>query len=476
MLLSTKRGLDVYDDPVTEQPTDNHPEPADTPDRPADTPDRPAETPDRPADSQTPSHSGPSDTAERKDSDARAWGRVDEEGRVFVRTADGEREVGQYPEGTPAEALAFYSKRYDALVFEVDLLEQRIKSGALAPDDATASVSTVRSEVQGAAAVGDLDALLARLDALTGLIGMKRQEKLAEKALRRQEATATKQRIVEEAEKIAAGRDWKAGADRLRALLDEWKGVPRLDKKTDDELWHRFSTARTTYTKARKAHFAELDARREESKAVKERLVKEAEALAGSTEWGPTSGRFRDLMREWKAAGPAPRGVDDKLWKRFRAAQDAFFSARDEVNAKQDKEFAANAEVKEKLLAEAEALLPVTDLDAAKQALRSIAERWEAAGKVPRDRIKGLEGRLRKVEQAVRDLEADQWRRTNPEARARAADTVAQLETSIAALEAEREKALAAGNEKKAADAAAGIEARQAWLAEARRALADFGG
>ena len=71
-------------------------------------------------------------------------------------------------------------------------------------------------------------------------------------------------------------------------------------------------------------------------------------------------------MREWKAAGPAPRDVDEALWKRFRGAQDTFFGARDAANAEQDQEFAANAEVKEALLVEAEALLPVTDLDAAK--------------------------------------------------------------------------------------------------------------
>jgi hypothetical protein len=154
----------------------------------------------------------------------------------------------------------------------------------------------------------------------------------------------------------------------------------------------------------------EQNEKREGSRVVKERLVKEAEELADSTEWGPTAGRYRDLMRQWKAAGPAPKDVDDELWRRFRAAQDTFFGARDATNAALDAEYAANAETKEKLLVEAEALLPVTDLDAAKRALRSIADRWEAAGKVPRERIKELEGRMRAVEQAVRSVEDDQWR------------------------------------------------------------------
>ena len=137
-------------------------------------------------------------------------------------------------------------------------------------------------------------------------------------------------------------------------------------------------------------------------------------------------------MREWKAAGPAPREVDDQLWQRFRGAQDTFFGARDAANAELDQEFAANAEVKEALLVEAEALVPVTDLDAAKKAFRDIADRWDEAGKVPRDRMKDLEGRIRKVEQAIRSVEDEQWRRSDPEKSARADDMISKLEAGIA--------------------------------------------
>ena len=168
--------------------------------------------------------------------------------------------------------------------------------------------------------------------------------------------------------------------------------------------------------------------------------------------------------------------MDDALWKRFRTAQDTFFGARDATNAELDREFAANAEKKEALLVEAEALVPVTDLRAAKDAFRALSERWDAAGKVPRDRMKQLEGRMRAVEQAIRGTEDDQWRRSNPEARARAADTVAQLEASLADLETKRQKAEAAGNAAKAKEHADAIEARQSWLDQARKALADFSG
>ena len=407
------------------------------------------------------------------------WGRVDSDGTVYVRTADGERSVGQYPEGTPEEALAFYTERYAALAFEVELLEKRINSGVMSPEEAAESVKTVAGQVEGDNAVGDLASLTGRLDALAPVIATQREARKAEKAAKQAEAKAAKEKVVAEAEKIAEGSDWRGGANRLRDLLDQWKKMPRIDRAGDDALWRRFSTARTTYTRRRKAHFAEVNEQREGARVIKERLAKEAEALADSTEWGPTAGRYRDLMKQWKAAGPAPKDVDDALWKRFRGAQDAFFGARDAENAKLDEEFAANAEVKEALLLEAEALLPSlegegADLEAAKRAFRDIADRWDAAGKVPRSRMKELEGRIRKVENVIRDLEQEQWRRSDPEKSARADDMVSQLQAAIDKVSADLEKAKAAGNEKLVKELEENLASRQAFLDMAKRASADF--
>ena len=181
-------------------------------------------------------------------------------------------------------------------------------------------------------------------------------------------------------------------------------------------------------------------------------------------------------MREWKAAGPAPRDVDDALWKRFRGAQDTFFGNRDAANAELDKEFAANAEVKEALLVEAEALLPVTDVDAAKRAFRDLADRWDAAGKVPRDRMKELEARIRKVEQAIRGVEDEQWAKSDPEKSARADDMVGKLEAAITDIEADLEKAKAAGNQKKVTELEDNLTSRRAFLDMAKKASQEFSG
>jgi hypothetical protein len=402
------------------------------------------------------------------------WGRVDEQGNVYVRTADGERLVGSWAAGSPEEALAYYERKYTGLVVEVDLLEHRVKETDLAPKDALHAIGKLKENVAAAKAVGDLDALAQRLDALLSVVKARRDERKAAKAQALDAARTAKERIVAEAEQLAASTDWRHASQRLTALVDEWKAAPRLDRKADDELWHRFSQARSAFSKRRKAHFAALDSQREEARVRKEKLVDEAESLASSTDWSNTAARFRDLMRDWKAAGRAQREVENALWTRFRTAQDTFFTARSEALSERDSELKDNQARKEELLREAEALLPVRDVKAARAALRALHERWEAIGHVPREARSRLEGRLHGVERAIHDAEENEWRRTNPEARARAQATVSQLQASIDKLQAQAERARSAGNQRKLEEAQAAIAARQEWLAQAKQALADF--
>jgi len=406
-----------------------------------------------------------------------SFGRVDEDGTVFVRTGDSERSVGQVP-GVPAEeAMAFFTRRYQALELEVSLLATRVASGALSPDDAGDSIKTVRAALTDARAVGDLEGLLARLDALQPLLTEQRAVRKAERAKQSSEAREAKEKFVAEAERLAAGNDWRGGVNRFRSLLDQWKTLPRLDRATDDELWRRFSSARTTYTRRRKAQFAAQNEERDSARTIKERLATEAEALADSTDWGPTTGVYRDLMTQWKEAGPAPRGVDETLWRRFRGAQDTFFAAKQAAMSEQDAEFGANATAKEQLLAEAEAaILPVTDITAARAAYRDLLERWSGLGKVPRDSIRPLDNRLNAIETAIREAEEDRWRRTNPEARARAEETAAKLQAQIAQQEQKATKAEARGDAKAARQATDSAATYREWLVQAQQAVDEFSG
>lgn len=402
------------------------------------------------------------------------WGRVDDQGTVWVRGGAGERPVGSYPGASAEEALGYFTRKFEGLVVEVELIERRVATTDVAVRDAAASVERLRAHVGSTPAVGDIETLLARLDAVTTAIQTRRVELGTERARNRQAALTAKEALVAEAESLAESSDWKATGDRLHALLDQWKAAPRLERKIDDGLWSRFSTARTTFDKRRRTYFATLDATRTEAADRKKALVAEAETLAESSDWATTAARFRELMAAWKSAGRAGRSVEDELWERFRGAQDRFFSARNADLAERDSSQRDNLTTKTALVEEAEALVPVTDLGRARERLRSIHERWAAIGHVPREARPRLESRLSRVEDALAEIEQDEWRRTDPEARARAEGLVDQLRTGIAGLEAAADKARAAGDTRRASDHEAAAAARREWLAEAERVLTEF--
>ncbi|MEU0970695.1 DUF349 domain-containing protein [Streptomyces sp. NPDC005917] len=404
------------------------------------------------------------------------WGRVDETGTVYVRTADGEQVVGSWQAGSPDEALAYFERKYEGLVVEIGLLEKRVRTTDLSAKDAQAAIDHLREQVEAHHAVGDLQALRNRLDELVKTVESRREERRAQRAKQSDEARKAKEDLVVEAEQLAQSDQWRSAGERLRALVDTWKGLPRLDRKSDDELWHRFSHARSAFSKRRKAHFAQLDAQREDARKAKERLVAEAESLSDSTDWGPTAARYRELMTEWKAAGRAQREHEDDLWNRFRGAQDVFFAARGSAFAERDAEQTENLKLKEELAAEAEKLLPITDLKSARSAFRTINERWEAIGHVPRDARPKVEGRMHTVDRAIQEAEEAEWRRTNPEARARAAGLTGQLQAAVDKLRTQIEQARAQGNTSKAEKLERELEGRQALLDQALKGLQEFGG
>jgi len=401
-----------------------------------------------------------------------SFGRVAEDGTVYVRINDTERAVGQIPDSTPEQALAFFEKRAEALEVEVDLLGSRIRNGALSPDEARKSVQNLRTSILEANAVGDLAGLAARLDPLTELIDSQAETRREEKAKALADARARKEEMVGQAEKLAESSDWSTGVQRFRDLLEEWKSLPRLDRAADDELWHRFSTARTTYTRRRKAHFSELNAQQSEAREIKEGIITEAEALADSSDWGATATAFRGLMARWKAAGGAGRHVDDALWARFRAIQDNFFERRTEVFTAQDEEFQSNLTAKTELLTKAEAeILPVTDVAKARAAYREFITAYNALGRVPSDQVKALDSRVRALESAIDEADKREWARTDPETRARAQETVNLFTTKMEKLKEQLAKAEEKGDKSQIQKTSASIETYQIWLDQAQQTL-----
>jgi len=404
-----------------------------------------------------------------------AFGRVGEDGTVYVLVDGSERAVGQVPDATPDEALAFFERRGEALQVEADLLQQRIRKGALSPEEARKAVANLKTSILQANAVGDLQGMAAGLDDLGEVIDAQAEVRREEKTKALAAARERKEAMVAEAEVLAEGSDWGAGVGKFRDLLEEWKGLPRLDRATDDDLWHRFSAARTTYTRRRKTHFADLGAQQDQAREAKEAIIAEAEALAGSTEWGTTAAAFRDLMTRWKSAGGAGRQVDDALWARFRGIQDDFFTRRTQTFSAQDVQFQANLTAKTELLDKAEAeILPVTDVPKARAAYREFLTAFNALGKVPTDHMKSVDARVRALEAAIGEADKREWARTDPETRTRAAETVNLFSAQIAKLQDQLAKAEARGDKAQAAKAAASIATYETWLQQAQATLGEL--
>jgi hypothetical protein len=401
--------------------------------------------------------------------DQNEWGRVDETGTVFVREATGERAVGQYPDGTPDEALAYFTRKYHELAGQVTLLEQRVKNGAPAAD-VSKTIGTLRGSIVSANAVGDLAALSARVDALSGSVTELSEKQSEEAKVALGEAIATRTALVVEAEALAsadpAKAQWKQVTAQIEGIFARWKAHqadgPRLPKAEANDLWKRFRAARGTIDTHRRSFFAELDTAHKQARAEKQTLVDEAEALVSQGIDGIPN--YRRLLDRWKAAGRAGKKFDDALWAKFKQAGDVLYAAKSEVDAQDDVEFTANWALKKALLDEAEPLLTATDRAQAKKALLSIQKRWDEVGKVPRDRIKVAEERLRKIEAAVRKLDEDHWNTSNTERQERSEGFLGQLNDAIGKLEAELVAAKDTGDAKKIAAAHDALDARKAWL------------
>ncbi len=399
--------------------------------------------------------------------DPHQWGRIDENGVVYVYSAStGERPVGNWQAGDVDAGLAHFGRRFDDFVTEIALLETRLASGSGDPKATKQHAIELRESVDSLAAVGDFDSAAIRLEVVIGAADVAIAGASKARAAARSRAIAAKEALCAEAEALAESTAWKTTGDRLKAIVDEWRTIHGIDRKTDDALWKRFAKARDAFTRHRGTHFADLDKQRASAREAKEKLIARAEELSDSSEWGRTAGDYRQLMEQWKASGRAPRDIEDELWNRFRAAQEKFFARRNQTFSQRDAEFEANAAAKEKLLAEAEKIDPVKNLDAARAALRSVQERWESAGKVPRERIREFEGRLHAVEDRIKRAEDSHWRRTDPE-------TVARIEQFRSRAESFRQqsaKARAAGDERKALQAEAQARQWEEWLAAAQGA------
>lgn len=407
-------------------------------------------------------------------SDPGRFGRIADDGTVYLQAPEGEIVVGQWAAGTPAEGLAFFARKYDDLVTEIDLIAKRIGDGRANAEQAQIVLAKVREGLAARSFVGDVRALQAKCDAVESAIATARAAAAEARAESRARAAVVREALAAEAERLSTSTAWKATTERFAAMVEEWKTLPHADRATEQALWKRLSGARATFDKARRAHFAELDTVRKSAVARKRELIAQAETLSQSSDWATAGRKLRDLMTDWKAAPRGSKTDEDKLWRRFKAAQDAFYERKSASEAAVDDALRPNVPAKEALVVEAEALLPITDGAAAKRSLRSIQDRWEKAGDIPRADRDRLERRLKRVEESLRQHESDAWRRTNPEARARAESTANAFSAGMERLQAQLDAARAKGDAGAVAKLESQLEQTQALLAAAQAAASEF--
>jgi hypothetical protein len=413
--------------------------------------------------------------------DPAKFGRVGDDGTVYVITPTGDRAVGSYPGKSADEALAYFVKKFEMVASEVALLAARIRSGAMVPSDAHEAVNKLRTQISDLNGVGDLATLSASLEKIPALITehegayqARKAAQAAERELRKNEATAIKEKIVAEAESLIDSVAWKVTTARLKVLLEEWKKAPRLDKKIDAALWKRFSSSRNKFDKRRRTHFANLDSEHKKVAAIKEVIVKEAEALANSKEWLVTANKYKSLMDQWKASGRGKKSTDTVLWTRFKSAQDTFFAANNADMEKRKGSMIENLAKREAMIVEFEAILPITDFKSAKKKFYDLMGKWQKIGMTDRKKRAAFDARIKKIEDEISELERNHQRKSDPSAKAQASKVVQGLAEAIENYEKQAAKAEAAGQTAKAMVAREAAAARRAWLEQAEKGLTEF--
>ena len=398
------------------------------------------------------------------------FGRVDEANNVYLIDGGQERIVGQYPNVPAEDALSYFTRKFDDLAAQVRTLEQRLAAGITDSKSLKTTREHLKAELVEPKAVGNVQNLRDRVEAVTGLIDATSAKANEERAAANELAMAAKEEIAARAEAIVAnlgGINWKKSAVEMTELFERWQKLqkegPKVPKAKTDPIWKRFSQARAKFEQGRRAFFSNLDGSFKEAKAEKTSLVESAKALqakgAGATD------QYKKLQNQWKLAGKAGK-AEESLWKEFRAAGDAIFAAKKAEDAEIETSQKANLEQKVALNLEIEAL-NFDDIESAKKTLANIQARWEKIGHIPRDQVRKIEDPIRKAEKKIADAAADAWRRSDPAAKARSNSLVSQLEEAIAGLE----KTLESAKPEKKKEIEEQITARKAWLLAASQAV-----
>ncbi len=228
------------------------------------------------------------------------------------------------------------------------------------------------------------DAIWERFRAATSVINKRYQSHFEGLKAQQVENLAAKTALCEQVEEIAAkevtsSTQWNALSKEIEEIQAKWRTIGFATRKDNQKIYERFRAACDQFFERKRASFTEFKDSMNENLAKKMAIIEEAESLKDSTDWKATGDRLIELQKQWKEIGAVPRKKSEQIWKRFRAACDAFFTARD--NRPGPGNLSANLAAKKALIAEIHAYVPDAEKD--EQARKDFAERWNAIGFVP---------------------------------------------------------------------------------------------
>ena len=224
-----------------------------------------------------------------------------------------------------------------------------------------------------------------RFRVATSVINKRYQAHFEEMKAQQQGNLEAKTALCEQVEEIA-GREitsssqWNTLSKEIEEIQAKWRSIGFATRKENQKIYDRFRAACDKFFERKRASFSEFKDSMNENLSKKMAIIEEAESLKDSTDWKATSDRLIELQRQWKEIGAVPRKKSEQIWKRFRAACDAFFTARDNRPDGQGS-LSANLAAKKALIEEIKAYEPAADKDA--DAQKSFAEKWNAIGFVP---------------------------------------------------------------------------------------------
>ncbi len=198
-----------------------------------------------------------------------------------------------------------------------------------------------------------------------------------------------KTKLCESAEKLADENDIISAFHQLQDLHQQYRETGPVAKDMRESIWTRFKDASTVINKRHQQHFEDLRAREEDNLTKKTTLCEQAEAIAkednnGSSDWEKHTKLIIDIQAEWKKIGFAPQKMNVKIFERFRAACDDFFGKKAEFYKTLKEQFAKNAEKKQSLVEQAQALQDSTDWKSTTDKLIALQKEWKTIGTVPK--------------------------------------------------------------------------------------------